>query len=610
MHVPRAGARARRILVIATVSLVSVGATAAAALVVNTVPDVPVPPPGWTLNGAARPISSGVELTQAGRLDEAGSTFALAPVDLTEPTTIQFDATMSGGGAVGADGMALVFADAQHGGSPNVVGENASALGYGGIPGIAVTLDTYQNAGDPNDNFVGIANGVDDDGVPVDLAKNVNVPDLRVGTHHLQVDTTPGHLDVSVDGRLVLSLDVALPNVAYVGFTAANGGYTDNHDVTNIDMGAASANTSVPSATSPPSPTTTSAAPSGVVSSCVGVPLTGGQSEIDLAPAGTTFCVSGTHDWDLTPKSGDRLIGPAILDGQGTTEFAIEPGKATNVTLSDLEIRNYVPGYQLAAIESNQYSTGWTLQNLQVHDNGTNTGGAGASLGPGWDVQGGRYYNNRQKGLSDGLGDDATVNGAEIDHNNYTNDTYTTANVSCADDAGGFKWVANNITVENSNIHDNACVGLWMDINADSATITNNQISDNWDEGILIEISHNTTITGNTITGNGFHSFRANCPNIWMYGGGITLASSDHATITDNTVTANCNGITATQELRPDGNPGLLQNINIHNNTIAGPGGKTGAAANPPNLANLPTRNITFENNTTTNTMNYCTLTC
>ena len=95
-----------------------------------------------------------------------------------------------------------------------------------------------------------------------------------------------------------------------------------------------------------------------------------------------------------------------------------------------------------------------------------------------------------------------------------------------------------------------------------------------------------------------------------MYGGGITLASSDHATITNNTVTANCNGITGTQETRPDGNPGLLEDISIHNNTVAGPGGKTGAAARPLNLANLATRNITFENNTASNGMNYCTLTC
>ena len=35
-----------------------------------------------------------------------------------------------------------------------------------------------------------------------------------------------------------------------------------------------------------------------------------GQADIDAEPAGTRFCLSGTHDWTLTPKSGDTLTGP------------------------------------------------------------------------------------------------------------------------------------------------------------------------------------------------------------------------------------------------------------------------------------------------------------
>ena len=40
-----------------------------------------------------------------------------------------------------------------------------------------------------------------------------------------------------------------------------------------------------------------------------------GQADIDGSPAGTTFCLSGVHNWTLRPKSGDRLVGPATLDG-------------------------------------------------------------------------------------------------------------------------------------------------------------------------------------------------------------------------------------------------------------------------------------------------------
>src|SRR6185437_2354302 len=250
-----------------------------------------------------------------------------------------------------------------------------------------------------------------------------------------------------------------------------------------------------------------------------------------------------------------------------------QPGSATNVVLSNLEIRNYNVSYQQSAIMTNSSSTGWMLQNLQVHDNGNSSGGAGVSLGPSWTVSGGRYYNNRQKGLGDALGAGAVVDGAEIDHNNFTNDAYTAATVSCGNDAGGFKWVSDNVTVRNSKIHDNACVGLWMDYNAHNGTITNNQVYNNWAEGIFVEISHTANISGNYTWGNGFRSFRGSCANIWMYGGGITITSSDNVTVANNSATGNCNGITATQENRPDGNPGLLQNISVHNNTVSGPGG-------------------------------------
>ena len=74
------------------------------------------------------------------------------------------------------------------------------------------------------------------------------------------------------------------------------------------------------------------------------------------------------------------------------------------------------------------------------------------------------------------MGDHVTINGVEIDHNDFTDTSYTTRNWSCGDEAGGVKWVTNNMTIENSTIHDNACKGLWADLNGDNAVITNNQV--------------------------------------------------------------------------------------------------------------------------------------
>ena len=343
---------------------------------------------------------------------------------------------------------------------------------------------------------------------------------------------------------------------------------------------------------------------------CRGVRMHSGQPDINAHPAGTTFCLSGVHNWTLSPKTGDRLIGPAVLDGQHRTRYAVLPANVRNVTLARLEIRNYAVPNQHGAVMSNQSATGWTLRKLQVHDNGTADGGAGANLGIGWHVLDGRYYNNRQEGLADSIGDNAVVNGVQIDHNNFTNDSYRNANVSCGFDAGGFKWTADNVTVKNSSVHHNACVGLWMDINSHGAVVRNNRVYDNWAEGIFIEISTGVKVIGNRVTGNGFRSYRASCRNLWLYGGGITATASGEIEIANNSVAGNCNGITATQEDRPDGHPGLLRNVTIHDNTVRGPGGKTGAGAYPSRIADLSTRNIKFKDNTARDGMHVCKLHC
>jgi parallel beta-helix repeat protein len=342
-------------------------------------------------------------------------------------------------------------------------------------------------------------------------------------------------------------------------------------------------------------PTTAPTAPTSVPR-CSGVPMRSGQKDIDAAPPGTTFCLSGTHNWTLTPKSGDRFVGPAILDGRNTTTTGFLGNGTSNVTLANLEIRNYRAGDQEAAISAHG-TTGWVLRNLQVHDNGTADGGTGANIGVDSHIIGGRYYNNRTLGIGGGGGADGwIIDGAEIDHNNFTNNDYTKRNTSCGYEGGGVKWTADNATVTNSKIHDNACKGLWADLNADNAKIVDNNVYGNWDEGIFIEISSGAVVTGNTVSLNGLKNDNGSgsgCP--WLWGGGITLASSGHAEVARNTLSGNCNGITGTQQTRTEGKPGLLEYLSIHDNLIVGPGGKTGVAAD--NGANLTTRSIVFANN-------------
>lgn len=357
---------------------------------------------------------------------------------------------------------------------------------------------------------------------------------------------------------------------------------------------------------------------------CFGTAMTSGQADINANGPNTTFCVSGSHTgWSLTPKTGDQFISnqtnPAIINGTNTTQFAFQ-GSATGVILDGLEVENYTAANQQGAIAAT--GTGWILRNLKVHDNGTAAGGSGSTSGRGWYIVGGRYYNNRQEGLSGGVagGGDAqnsTVDGVELDHNNFTNDSYTTANHNCDDEAGGFKWVGSGNIIKNSSVHDNACRGLWADIDATNSTITNNHVYNNWADGIMIEISRGATITGNTVTGNGFKEQVGGAgPCFSSYGAGIFISTSGQTalgtgtiTVTGNTVGDNCQSITAIDQERGTGRH--LANLTVTGNTVTGSSNPSalnwlGAVAQRDTLAD---DNINFSSNSYSG-VTFCNLSC
>lgn len=196
---------------------------------------VPAPAtPAWTLNGNATLPSAGVlKLTGLTR-SVAGSAFFTAPLDSSRHLRVAFDTTIGGGGTSGADGQTLVLADAAAA-RPTALGPSGGALGYSGIPGIAVAFDTYRGAVDPSANFVGIANGTNG---AVDrlawLATSSAIPNLRTATRHVVVDVDAGVMSVSIDGTQYLSQAVSLPPNVLLGFTGATGWVLDNHQVSNV----------------------------------------------------------------------------------------------------------------------------------------------------------------------------------------------------------------------------------------------------------------------------------------------------------------------------------------------------------------------------------------
>ena len=142
-----------------------------------------------------------------------------------------FDAQITGG--TGADGMTLMLLDASAGNG--ALGAGGSGLGFGGLPGMAVALDTYLGTGDPSDNFVGVADTGTVDGLHY-LGTNTAIRMLEgSGTIPVEVRVVNGRLQVTLDGTLVL--DVAsgtLPSQVRLGFSAATGGLNNRHLVSNV----------------------------------------------------------------------------------------------------------------------------------------------------------------------------------------------------------------------------------------------------------------------------------------------------------------------------------------------------------------------------------------
>jgi hypothetical protein len=60
------------------------------------------------------------------------------------------------------------------------------------------------------------------------------VPNLRTGTHEIDVSVSGGRLIVRVDGALVSDTAVAVPATALVGFSGATGAATDLHAVHDL----------------------------------------------------------------------------------------------------------------------------------------------------------------------------------------------------------------------------------------------------------------------------------------------------------------------------------------------------------------------------------------
>jgi hypothetical protein len=322
------------------------------------------------------------------------------------------------------------------------------------------------------------------------------------------------------------------------------------------------------------------------------------QRVVSAHAAGTTYLIkAGTHlrNFSVQPKSGDTFCGEpgAVLDGGRSLQTAFSGG-ATNVTLDSITVRDYNSGKLGAAIQPDPRASGWLVRNVSSLHNA----GAGLMVADGMRILGGHYNDNDQFGIAgnaatgillDGLdGDLSTMDGPELARNHALL-------ASCEWGAGGMKWDVGRVTIRNAYVHDNDCKGLWGDINAHDVLIEHNLVVHNLAEGILYEISQDAVIRYNRVHRNGFQA------KGWYWNGGITVASSFNVEVYGNRLSGNYNGITGTQQDRPDSTPPqhLLDHVQVHDNLICA----TGAGDHPTGVADgdgadLAARAITFSGNT------------
>lgn len=197
----------------------------------------------WTLAGSASYDANNkrLQLTDANG-NAAGSAFFNTAI-----TTSAFDARFDfrSGDGTGADGMAMVLAQSATIGGLMPFGNGTPNQGYGlgylGMDGFAVELDTFQNVGngDPDGNHVGFMHTGDGRHL---LTGTPPMPPLHsASTRSAHVRFTGTHVKVEIDGTSVIDGDLPAnsawaPGTFFFGFTGATGGMTDRHTISSFTL--------------------------------------------------------------------------------------------------------------------------------------------------------------------------------------------------------------------------------------------------------------------------------------------------------------------------------------------------------------------------------------
>jgi Right handed beta helix region len=232
--------------------------------------------------------------------------------------------------------------------------------------------------------------------------------------------------------------------------------------------------------------------------------------------AGKTFYLkAGTYTFgtsqygQIIPKTGDRFVGApgAVLDGQFKNLYAFV-GLARRVWVQYLTIKDFgaAGDNESEGVVNHDSASGWRI----LHNTITNDAGAGVMIGSNDVVQGNCLSDNGQYGFNA-----YTPHGPHhitLSHNEIVgNDTfnYEAKQSGCGCTGGGKFWAVDGAKVIDNYVHGNHSVGLWADTNNRGFDIEGNLISNNYDDGLIYEISYNAKITKNTFIGNAIGAGKA-----------------------------------------------------------------------------------------------------
>ncbi len=275
-------------------------------------------------------------------------------------------------------------------------------------------------------------------------------------------------------------------------------------------------------------------------------------------PAGTTFWLApgkhilGNGEYDqVAPKDGNTYLAApgAILDGRELNRYAFT-GKAADVTIKHLTVRNFVPPINEGVVNHDS-GAGWTLEHNTFRDNA----GAALMAGDKQVMRGNCFQDNGQYGLNACCGD---VTGLTLERNEFVGNNTDDVEASypgCGCTGAMKFWAIDGADIVGNWIHDNRGPGIWADTNNNDFLIERNLIEHNDGAAIIYETSYNAVIRDNLlrrnnwVTGREFADRSDNFPAATIYlsesGGEPRVpARTDRIEIVRNTLENNWSGIT------------------------------------------------------------------